>query len=351
MKTRDTVCKKMAAGLLALCVFILTAPLSAGSQPLKTVRILLLETMPVPVVLEHSRWFITGLEDLGYHRGRNLDLVVMEANGDRQAAEQLLREAIAEKRPDLVVTNATLASQAVLRVLEGSGTPMLFMTVSDPVGAGLIQQIGVPTGSYVAGRVHTIKRETRINMVMRLIGRSPFRKPIRIGFIHSSYPSAVGDLRELKAAGQSRDDIVFVPFQVAYRKVPEGLPGMLKEVAAGIDHLEDQVDFWWEPSGPLGELTEYTRLLLEKSDRRIAMGTKIKAVELGALLHLTPSVEGSGREVAGLAHAILKGADPGKIPPTPPSDFEMGINLKTALDLELVIPPDILRLAGDNVFR
>ncbi len=74
----------------------------------------------------------------------------------RVKAEQLLRKAIAAKRPVLVVTNATLASQVARRVLEGSGTPMIFMTVSDPVGAGLIREIGVSTGTFVTGRVHTI---------------------------------------------------------------------------------------------------------------------------------------------------------------------------------------------------
>jgi putative tryptophan/tyrosine transport system substrate-binding protein len=333
--------------LLVAAVLALASPIGAQAA----VRILLLETMPVPVVLAHSKWFKAQLGDMGYAPGRNMALEVLEAKGDRGTAEALLKTALAKGRPDLVVTNATMASQTAVHILRGTGIPILFMTVSDPVGAGIIQAIGVPTGTNITGRVHTINRRTRIDMVMRLIGGTNREKPVRIGFIHSTYPSAMGDIRELRAEAGNRRDIAFVPFQVAYRKVPAGVPAMLKDVSAGIDALNERIDAWWEPSGPLGELGAFTRLILEKSKKPIAMGTKIRSVQLGALLHLTPSIEGSGRETARLADAILKGADPGKIPPVPPAAFDLGINLKKALELNIVVPPDLLKLAGPNVFH
>jgi putative tryptophan/tyrosine transport system substrate-binding protein len=337
--------------LSILVVFSLTLTINAHSKSLPPARILLLETMPVPVVLEHSRWFINELKSLGYKNDENLDLVIIQANGDRLQAKALLRKAISEKYPDIVITNATLASQAALEILKGTQIPIVFMTVSDPVGAGIIKQIGMPTGSNITGRVHMINRETKINMVMQLIGKVVSKKPIRFGFIHSSYPSSIGDLEGLRSVAKELKNIVFVPYEVVYKKVPEGSPEMLRDVAKGIEVINDKIDFWWEPSGPLGELTEYTQLLLEKSNKPIVMGTKVKSVVLGALLHLTPSIEGSGREAARIADAIIKGSDPGSIPPLPPADFDMGVNLKTAIKHGIVIPPDILKLAGDNVFH
>jgi putative ABC transport system substrate-binding protein len=338
--------------LIRVTFIILTLVTSHSySQSSSTAQIILLETMPVPVVMEHSRWFINELNAMGYKSGRNLDLKVIQANGDKILAKELLREAIAKKYPDLVVTNATLASQAALHILKGTQIPMVFMTVSDPVGAGIIKKIGMSTGTNITGRVHMINRETRINMVMRLIGKTYFQKPIRFGFIHSSYPSSVGDLEGLQSAIRERKDISFVPYEVDYKKVPEGSQKMLIDAAKGIEIIEEKIDFWWEPSGPLGELTEYTQLLLKNSKNPIIMGTKIKSVELGALMHLTPSIEGSGREVARIADAILKGTNPGSIPPLPPADFDMGINLKTAVKYGIIIPPDMLKLAGDNVFH
>jgi len=81
------------------------------------------------------------------------------------------------------------------------------------------------------------------------------------------------------------------------------------------------------------------------------MGQKMESVKLGALLHITPDLEAGGREAAKMVDAILKGADPGKIPVKPPAKFQLGINLTTALKLNIVVPPDILGLAGNHVYR
>jgi putative ABC transport system substrate-binding protein len=101
----------------------------------------------------------------------------------------------------------------------------------------------------------------------------------------------------------------------------------------------------------LGETIEYTRTLLADSEHPIAFGTKLSSVKMGALLHVTPDWEASGRETAAIAHAILKGADPGTIPVTPPETFLLGLNLATALELDLIVPPDLMQLAGPHIYR
>ena len=101
----------------------------------------------------------------------------------------------------------------------------------------------------------------------------------------------------------------------------------------------------------MGELNEYTRLLLNHSAIPIAIGQSLESVKLGALLNISPDLEASGREAARLVDAILKGTDPGEIPVTPPAKFQLGINLTTALKLNIVVPPDMLELAGEHVYR
>jgi putative tryptophan/tyrosine transport system substrate-binding protein len=347
MKRVSIMAMSFFASVILIALYIMVSP--AFCQDAK--RVILLETMPVPVVLKHSEWFVKQMNELGYIQGDNMDLVVLKADGDRNKAETVLKKAVGKQKPDIVVTNATLASQTAKKILEKTNIPIVFMTVSDPVGAGLISKIGVPTKTNITGKVHMIDRETRINMVMRLIRPAYKKKPVRIGFIHSSYPSSVGDLRDLSEVSKKRDDVIFLSYEVRYRKVPEGLPGMLEDTIEGIEALNDNVDCWWEPSGPLGEVAEYSHLLLTHSSHPIVMGTKLKSVELGALLHLTPKIETSGRETAIMVDAILKGAHPGNLPPLPPSDFDIGINLKNSLKHNIVIPPDLLKLAGKQIYR
>jgi putative tryptophan/tyrosine transport system substrate-binding protein len=275
----NTQIKMKIAQILLLCALnvIIGVPVNAAESK----RVIIIDTMPVPVVLEHRRWFVTYLNKLGYIEGESLDLKVIQANGDVKLAETLLIKTINQNKPDLVVTNATLASKAAVKVLKDTKVPILFFTVSDPVGAGLIKEIGIPTGTNVTGRVHMIDRTLIVNMVMRLIGPAVKQRPIRMGYIHSTYPSALGDIRELKAIAEKNPDIEFISYQLPYLKVSEGLPEMLEDTRKGIEALKDRVDFWWEPSGPLAEVEAYTNLLLTNSKTQIVRGQNCKASNRG----------------------------------------------------------------------
>lgn len=310
-----------------------------------------METMPVTAVLEHSKWFLRQLEELDYRRNDNLDLTILKLQGDRERGVRLLFKELQKGPPDLIVTNATMASQIALEMTKGKGIAQVFVTVSDPVGAGLIKTIGIPTGTNITGRIHMISRKARIELVMNLLADYATRPPIKAGFIHSDYPSAVGDIKALIKESQVRKDIEFISQSVKYRSMPAGKAQMLDDVKEAVSKLNDRVDFWWEPSGPLGELNEYTDVLLRNSPHPVIMGTKKASVKAGAILHVTPDPEATGREVAILADAILQGTDPGTLPVTPPSGFDIGVNITSALKHKIIIPPEILTLAKGQVFR
>lgn len=333
---------------IAFCMVFLLAPAPMADAAW---RVVLMETMPVPSVLEHSKYFRIRLKELGYTEGGNLDLTILKPDGDRELAGRLLKNELEKNTPDLVVTIATLASTTALELLGGGDVPILFFQVSDPVGAGLIPRIGAPTGSNITGKVYTVSREAKMEMALRLVGRTSASRPIRFGYIHTTYQSSVGDIRELMKIGETNGDFTFVPHEIRYRTVPEGLPAMIEETKKAIETLKGKVDFWIEPMGPLGETMEYTKTLLEHSDAPIAIGAKFGSVEMGALMHISPDLASSAREAAMIADKILKGADPGEIPVTTPMEFDLGFNLTTAIDLGVVIPPDMLQLAGKNVYR
>lgn len=257
--------RKKRWAIVTLLFFITGSFCSNAIAREKAYKVILMETMSVDVVLTNSAWFLKQLDELGYKQGQTLDLVILKIKGDREYGIKLLKNELKNGRPDLIATNATLASQIAHEMIKDINIPQIFFTVSDPVGAGLVEKIGEPSNTHITGKVHMISRDTRINMVMNLIKDSITQKPFRIGFIHSSYPSAMGDIRELELAAEKRDDIRFVPYRITYQKMPQGKDRMLADVKYGIEKIRDQVDFWWEPSGPLGEIDEYTKLLIDNS--------------------------------------------------------------------------------------
>jgi putative tryptophan/tyrosine transport system substrate-binding protein len=177
------------------------------------------------------------------------------------------------------------------------------------------------------------------------------RYTLRLGYIHSTYPSAIGDIEKLKVIAVDRDDVEFVPFEIAYRPLPTGIDAMIDEVIVAVKAMEDQIDFFWEPSGPLGETDEYTKAILENSNIPIVFGHTMRSVEIGALVHLAPDPVSTGYEAAYIAAQILSGADAGDIPVNPPTGFRIGVNITTALKLRVVIPSHLLKLVGENLYR
>jgi putative ABC transport system substrate-binding protein len=329
----------------------LTTILLTSAYAAQVKKIVVIVTMPVHTCEEHLKYFLSRLTELGYKNGDNIDLAVIRANGDKLFAESELRKIVQHGKPNAVVTIATLASQAALNVLEGTDVPIFFFQVSDPVGAGLILKIGEKTGTNITGRVFGVPNEVRVNMVMRLVGQVMERRPLRFGYIHSSYPSAMGDLKTLKHIQQQRNDIHFEEYFIEYKKVPDGVPEMLAGVESGMHVLSGKVDFWWQPLGPLGEIEEYTKLFHILPSTLIAMGNNLNSVKLGALMHITPNLKASGEEAADLVNTILKGAKPNDMPVTLPSIFDIGLNMTTALKLNIVVPPDMLELAGEHIYH
>jgi putative ABC transport system substrate-binding protein len=331
-----------------LCGLLL--PFYAAAKDVRQVVVVV--TMQLPACETHLTHFVDRLEEIGEQGGINIDLITIRANGDRQFAENQLKKILEKGRPDAVAAIATLASQAAVTVFKDTGVPIFFFQVSDPVGAGLIEKIGEPTGTNVTGRVFTVPTQVRTDLAMRLVTQAvPADRPVVFGYIHSTYPSAMGDLRQLKAIEAQENHFRFAVHEVTYEKGPDGMTAMLAAAAQGVQVLSDRVDFWWEPQGALGEHPDYTRLLLDRSEVPVAMGQTMDSVKMGALMHITPDLEAGGREAADFVASILAGTDPGIIPVTAPARFQLGINLTTALNLNIVVPPDILALAGDHVYK
>ncbi len=331
------------------CIIAFSWPLPCNAS--EQSRVIVLETMPVPAVTDFSRYFVRELTRLGTEQGKTYQITTLEAQGNRVRADQLLQETMERFTPDLVVSIATLASQAVRDALGDTDIPQFFGLVSDPVGAGLIEEIGIPTGQNITGLVAALPRETQLKFSLSLAKQITNDRPVVIGVVTSDYPASLGDLRMLEEAAALQKDVVIHEVIFSYQDMPRYLEAMLSDAEKGIRSLESQVDFWWEVSGPLGEVPEFIDLILQVSSKPILYGNTMESVKAGALFSMQQNIEKSASEGAGLARDILEGADPGLIPVLPPRDFTMGINIFTALNLQIVIPPEMLKLAGTNVFR
>lgn len=333
----------------ALAALVVAAGALAG-EPERPFRIVVLESLNVDPVVEHGRGFRDRMAALGYGPGV-AEFEALNAEGDPARAEAMLRGALAAGRVDAVVAVATLAARAAHAVLRGGKVPLVFGIVLDPVAAGLVERTDAPSGTNVTGRVNTLSRGHKIAQILRVLETVRPGETIRFGVVHTDYPSAVDDLAELRSIAAGNPRIAFVAHGIPYRPLPANDGALLADLRAGVAALEDRVDFWWQVTGPLGMTAMATDQMLADSRHAIAYGANVESVRRGALLSMIPNFEAAGGESANLVDRILRGAEPGAIPVTMPGQFEIAVNLETAVALGVAVPLDLLELAGKNVFR
>lgn len=342
MKLHEAHHKKINIILLFLFFLIFVLPSTTAQTP----EVVIVETIDVPVVTEFTQAFFKGMDSYGYETG---SIQRFNAEGNASTASKIASGLRSGSPPSLVVTVATLASTAVWNELRDTDIPMMFAVVTDPVGAGLVPAIHSVSDDNITGLTATLGKDTQLSYA-HMLASQKLENPIRIGIVTSDYPASMSDIQMLKSAAEQYSDLEFMEYVVEYDGSASGIPAMLDEVRHGIISLEDQVDFWWEVSGPLGEIPEYIELLTHESSKPILFGNTIHSVMHGALFSMIPDIQKTGLEAAQIAHSILLGTDPGSIPIRTPSNFILGLNMRSALDQQLVVPAQMLELAGNYIY-
>jgi putative ABC transport system substrate-binding protein len=91
-----------------------------------------------------SKAFVHGLEELGWVNGRNMQLDIRWGSGDLQVMGQAAKELVAA-RPHVILASTTPVLAALMR--ETSSIPIVFVSVSNPVGAGFVPSLARPGGN------------------------------------------------------------------------------------------------------------------------------------------------------------------------------------------------------------
>ncbi|MCW8888926.1 MAG: hypothetical protein OQK25_07680 [Gammaproteobacteria bacterium] len=307
--------------------------------PPQTLNIIILESLKLDDLQARTYSFKRHLRQFGLYKENNIDIRVFNAETDRDRAHELLKEAIAEQRPDLVVTIATLASQVGRDILKDSNIPQLFLFVASPVQAGLITHIEEPSGSNITGVTRSIDVDRTTNFVKHVATNLPFKNPLRIGVLHSNYPASVGGFHKLKELEIERKDIRFVPLPIIFRDTKSKMDSIVKAALEIIENNVDEIDIIWLSEGPLPRKEEYVRPLIEKSVVPIVFTASPKGSEWGVWCSIESGADQEGHQAALMANAILHGSSAGSIPVMRGMERSYKVNRKAASRWGYEIPP------------
>ena len=312
--------------------FLLTGLVADAQQPKKVPRIGFLSPTSDDSRVETFR---QGLRELGYVDGQNITIEYRWADGKFERLPDLAMELV-RLNVDVIVAVVT---QASLAVKEATTTiPIVMIGVSDPVGSGLVVSLARPgsniTGNSsmtaeIVGKQLELLKETlpKISRVASLWNpANPVFQAIQRKEAEATARALGVQLHILEARGADEIDRAFT--------------AMAKERMKALVVLGDPVF-----------TTHRKRIagLAAKQHLATVSGTR-EYVEAGGLMAYGPSFPDMYRRAAVYVDKILKGAKPADLPVEQPTKFELVINLKTAKQIGLTIPPNVLARA-DRVIR
>lgn len=182
--------KKLIA--LALCAVFAVCSLAGCSGASDTVKIGVIKYMDHTSLDEITAAVESTLAAELEEQGREYSIDVKSANGDPSTINAICTQFVADG-VDLVVAVATPAAQGAATVLEGTGIPLVFSAVTDPVDAGLVESLDAPGGS-ITGTSDSIPVSQIMDLAAEL---TPDAKNFGILYC-TSEPSSVPVVAEAK---------------------------------------------------------------------------------------------------------------------------------------------------------
>jgi putative tryptophan/tyrosine transport system substrate-binding protein len=280
--------------------------------------------------------FVQALRDLGYVEGKNIAFEYRTSEGKTGAYPDLLADLIRIK-VDIIVTSASGATLAAKKAT--STIPIVMTSSTDPVGTGLVASLARPGGNItgltsVTGELGGKFLELLKEIVPRL---SRVLIPAPAGSITEDLfiKETEGPARALK--------VQTIRFPV---RGPEDYESIFR--AAANERANGLVVRLPPSSTPASRRKQFTELAA-KNRLPAIYGTKVW-VESGGLVSYGQDQNMRNRRLATYVDKILKGAKPADLPIEAPTKFEFVINLKTAKQIGLTIPPNVLARA-DKVIK
>jgi putative tryptophan/tyrosine transport system substrate-binding protein len=326
---------KKVVGLVIWAV-LLALSFPAGAQQAKKIpRIGFLASVSASSDADRIEAFRLGLRELGYVEGQNVTIEYRWADGRFEQLPDLATELVRLK-VDVIVAVVT---QASLAAKKATGTiPIVMVGVSDPVGSGLVASLARPgtnitgTSSMTAeiiGKLLELLKETlpKISRVAALWNpANPVFQALQLRETEVAARALGVQLQILEARGPDEIDRAFA--------------AMVKERTKALLILGDPV--FTSHRKRIADLAAKYRLPTVSGTREY--------VEAGGLMAYGPSFPDMHRRAATYVDKILKGTKPADLPVEQPKKFEFIINLKTAKQIRLTIPPNVLARA-DKVIR
>ena len=316
-------------GLLALSTLVYTGCSSSQSEPLRVGVVNFLPSMSVVI-----DGFKARMEELGYEEGVDIIYIYDGPAGTLPELDIVAAEYV-NANVDLILALSTPSATATKKATDGTDVFGVFVPVTDPVGANIVESLRHPGGN-LTGVTNGGSEERRMEFLVKLIPGEGHTIYIPYNSEDASSNAAL-KIAEITGA------------QLGINLITHPVKNDQAEMLEAIRNIPSEADAIFLLPDVLA-ISLIDEIVAESIRQMIPLSAPTaSSVEKGALISFGISFYESGEQAARLADQILSGTHPSDLP-VETGEFNLDINLKTAAAMGLTIPDTILDQA-DQIWR
>jgi putative ABC transport system substrate-binding protein len=273
--------------------------------------------------------FKDGMKELGYAEGKSVVYDYRNANGDVQKLREHAQY-FADEEVDLIFSLTTIATKVARDASNGTGIPIVFTPVMEPVRSGLVESIESP-GGRITGVSAMVLASKQLEILLEA-------KPnIRtLGFISSF--DHMGVIEQLREAARN-NNITMVEYRVE----------KVSEVPLAAKAVSEKSDAIYVPPDNIVTKDMGSIIAAAKEEKIPLMVPLEIGVKKGAFLSYAADYYELGKTASQMTDKILKGTPPKDVPVEFPIRPKLVINLDTARAIGLEVPSELLYRANKVV--
>jgi putative ABC transport system substrate-binding protein len=272
------------------------------------------------------------LQQLGWSDGRNVQIDTRWGGNDVERERTYAAELVA-LAPHVILAVGTLGVTAVKR--ETQTIPIVFNSVSDPVGAGVVDDLARPAGNVTGFMNFEYSLSGKwLDLLKEIVPRVKRAAVLR----DSANPAGIAQFGAIRARASSLG-VDVSPINVADpAEIERAVAAFARTANGGLI-----------VTGSAETRFRYLIVSLAARYKQPAVYGNRFAVTSGGLISYGPDSVDLYRLSAGYVDRILRGAKPADLPVQTPTKYELVINLKTAKALGLDLPESVLARADEVI--
>lgn len=286
-----------------------------------------------PIAQSMVAAFRSALSKLGWAEGSNVRIELRWAGPDPERANALAKE-LAGLRPDAMLGQTTPVIKALAREMPNS--PIVFVTVSDPIGSGFAASLAHPGGNITGFTVDDSTLGGKwVELLMQI---APSTSHVALLF-NPSGPPLKFFMPSIEAAASSSKVEVSVATVSSKEEIEGVIAAQTHDPGGGLIVMPNAFN------------TTNRELIIALANRYHVPAIYFSAygAQSGGLVGYGSDYAEQARQAAGYVDRILKGTKPADLPVQAPTKFELVINLKTAKTLDLQPSAKLLALADEVI--